>query len=296
MCGHVNAAYSPHLQNWVSGRYAPKHSAHEHYDYGYQLFSNKEWKKALPHFLTITNHFEDSDFYADALYHAAICYYFEGELDLSNRYFSHYLGCVGTLRHYEKALEFKFYIADYYMNGKKKHLFSRKIMPTLLGTLDTAISIYDEVIASLANKELAVRALYGKASIFHKQKKYEESVEALKTLVHRYEVHELAEKGFLKISEIYLQRASGEAQNPDLLALAELNLRAFRTQFPSSPKISEAENNLFLMQEIFATSLLQTAQFYERKSKDPAVQIYLKELVTKYPNTESAKKGRVKIQ
>jgi len=292
----LEAGYSPHLQQWVGGRYAPQYSAHEHYDLGYQLFLKKEWKEALPHFLSITNHFEGSDFYANALYYVGVCYYFQGELDLSNRYFSNYLGASGSLRHYEKALEFKFYIADYYTQGRKKHLFARKFMPTTIGTSDAAIRIYDEVIAALSNKEFAVRALYGKASLLHKQKKYDESIEVLKTLVHRYEVHELAEKALLKVSEIYLERARREAQNPDLLALAELNLRAFRNHFPSSPKVKEAEENFSRMQELFAASLFQTAEFYERKSKPAAAQIYLKEMVAKYPHTESAQKGRDKIQ
>jgi outer membrane protein assembly factor BamD (BamD/ComL family) len=292
----LEAGYSPYLQKWTGGRYAPQYSAHEHYDLGYQLFLKKEWGGALPHFFSIIHHFEDSDFYADALYCAAVCRYFQGELDLANKYFSDYLSAAGNLRHYEKALEFKFHIAEYYASGRKKHFLARKFLPTTLGTLDETIRIYDEVIAALSNKELAVRALYGKASILHRQKKYDESVEVLKTLTHRYEVHELSEQAFLKISEIYLERAYREAQNPDLIALAELNVRSFHDHFPSSPKIKEVEDNLSRMQELFAESLFKTAEFYVRKAKPMAAQIYLKELVARYPNTESAQRGRDKIQ
>lgn len=291
----LEAKYSPYLKEWKASRYVPEVSAEEHYSMAIRFYSEKKWKEALPHFLAISLHLEEASCYADALYYAAICYYFQGELELANRYFSSYLESKGSLEHFEKALEFKYYIADHYLKGRKKHLFSRKYMPTLLGTSNDAIAIYDEVIAALANKELAVRALFGKATILRKQRLYDESVEVFKTLVHRHEVHELAEQSLLQISEIYVERAYGEAQDPDLLALAELNLRSFHKHFPSSPLIETAEANVRLMQEIFAKSLMDTALLYERKKKPHAAKIYLQELVTRYPHTEVAKLGIEKM-
>lgn len=295
LCFQMEAGYSPYLKKWTTRSYAPEYSAQEHFDLGWGVFLKKEWKEAIPHFVAVTNHFPEADCHTEALYCVGVCYYFQGELDLANRYFSEYLAAPDSSKRYEKALEFKFHIADYYANGRKKHLFGRRYLPTLLGTLDEAIRIYDEVIAALSNKECAIGALYGKAEVLQRQRKYDASIEVLKTLIHRYEVHELAEKGLVKISEIYLERAHHEAQNPDLLSLAELNLRTFRQHFPSSPQIKLAEDNLLSMQEIFAASLFETARFYERKKKPSAAQIYFKELVAKYPNTESAQKASVFI-
>lgn len=291
----LEAKYSPELKKWTASQHPPQFSAEKHFAFAEQLLNEHKWKEAQAHLIPIVEYFPEFAHYNNSVYYLAYCYYIQADLDLSNRYLSQYLGLKGDLPFFEKALQLKFQIAEMYRTNRHRHLFARKWLPTLFGSKDAAMAIYDEVIASLSNKEIAIQALFQKGIILKKRKEFEESVEVFKTLARRYEVHELAEQSFLQISEVYLARSLHESQNPDLLDLAQLNFVAFQKAFPSSPLRDQVLGNVLAMKEEFAKSLYATARFYQRKTKHQAARIYFDELLTKFPDTEVAKNCREKV-
>jgi len=293
----LDASYSPHLKKWVTGKHAPTLSDEKHYELGYNLVYENQWEKALPHFLAIVNHCKDSPYYAEALFYSGISYYFQSDFDIANRYFSQYLSCEeGELNHFEKALEFKYYIADYYSKSWRRHMFGLKFMPKIMNGKKDALTLYDEVIVALSGEELAVLSLWGKANIYYIQRKFEDSIETLKTLTRRHKLHSLAAESFALMSRIYLDQVKREAQNPDFIALAEINLRNFKAAFPSDPTLDLVKDQIAEMKEIYAESLFATGKFYERKKKPQSSVIYYRDLANKFPATEAAEKGRARIE
>ncbi len=280
---------------WVPDEYFPTLSVQEHYDEGYQLFSNNEWDRALIHFMVINYHFQDSPFYSDAVFHSAICYYFKEDFDLANQQLSHYLTLRGKLKHFEKVFEFKYDIANCYRNGRKKHLFGSRHFPKFASGKGNVMEIYEEIIASLPGKEIAAKALFDKATLLRSRKEYQESMNALQTLTRRFPKHTEAAEAFLEISEIYVELSHLEAQNPDQIALASVNLQRFRKSFPGDERIEIALRNLLAMKEVYAQSLFNVGRFFERKKKPPAAAIYYKDSIQKYPETEAAEKSRRRL-
>lgn len=280
---------------WSPDQYIPTLSVQEHYDKGYQALYENDWNKALKNFMVILYHFEGSPFYLDALFYSGICYYFQADFDLANKQFDQYLTSSGKLKHFEKVFEFKYHIADYYQKGWKKHLFGKSRLPKWSSGKGDALVLLDEIIAALPGKDLAAQAFFTKSEILRKKKQYRESIECLQTLARRFPKHTLAADSYVKISEIYYEEGVLESQNPDLIALAKVNLAKFTKNFPGDERILLAQNNLLAMQETYAKSLYDTGRFYERKSKLHASVIYYEDAIAKYPDTEAARKSRERL-
>ncbi|MFZ0565235.1 MAG: outer membrane protein assembly factor BamD [Chlamydiales bacterium] len=289
------ASYSHVSGKWSPEKYSPTQSVQEHYDQGYQLLYKNMWDEALIHFMIINYHFQESPFYSDAVFYSGVCYYFQGDFDLANRQFSKYLSLSGKLKHFEKVFEFKYYIADYYQQGRKKHLFRSEYFPKWLPAGESVLEILDEVIASLPGREIAAKALYSKAAFHRKRREYDKSIESLQIITRQFPKHTLAAEAFLEISNIYLEKSHLEAQNPDQIALAQLNLQRFRKGFPSEERLEEAEKNLMQMKEVYGQCLYDVGRFYERKKKHSASAIYYQDAIQKYPASEAAEKSRNRL-
>ncbi|NGX61030.1 MAG: Outer membrane protein assembly factor BamD [Chlamydiae bacterium] len=295
LCFSAYGGYSRVDGNWSPERYAPEYSVAEHFDYGSQALEKQNWQEAHTHFMTICYHFKDSPFYADAVYFCGVENFEKGELDEANVQFNTYLQLPGRLKHFESVFSHKYEIAEAYRTGKKKHIFGVRQMPRLFPGGGDALVIYDEILAALPGKELSAKALFGKGKLLFKRKDYRESIEALQTLSRRFPRHSLSAEGYLVIGEVYLKQSDLEAQNPDLIALAGVNLNKFKQAFPGDSRHALAAANVSQMRENYAMSLYQTGRFYERKKKPNASEIYYQDTIRKFSETEAAHKSQERL-
>lgn len=293
---YVCAGFAQVDGKWSQEKYIPTASVQEHYDWGYQALYANDWDKALLNFTIVTIHFPDSPFYADSIFYSGVCHYFKADFDFANRQFDLYLTQSGKLKHFEKVFDFKYQIADFYRNGKKKHLFGLSKLPKWSSGKADALELLDEIAAALPGKEIAAKALYMKADILLKRRQYRESIECLQTLVRRFPKHSLAADSFVKVSEVYYDQSLREAQNPDLISLAKVNIIKFGKSFPGDERIQVAEKNLIAMEEVYAQSLYETGRFYERKKKPHASAIYYQDAIQKYPGTVAAQKSQQRLE
>ncbi|MBS0624124.1 MAG: outer membrane protein assembly factor BamD [Verrucomicrobia bacterium] len=294
-CASLQAGFVRVGQNWSHERYAPTLPVQEHYDLGIRYLAEENWEAALNQFMIVKHHFQDSMFFSDSIYYIGVCYYSQGHLDLANKYLTQYLELNGNLKHFENVFEHKYSIAEAYQEGKKRHLFGAIGLPRIMSGKKQVIELYDEVIASLPSRDVAAKALLAKAMFLRKQKEFKESLDTLQVLIRRFPKHELAAEAFLKIGEIYLQQMQYEAQNPDFIALAQLNLQKFVKSFPGDDRRDTIAANIAAMQEVHAQSLFDTARFYERIKRPKAALIYYNDTIRRFPETESAQKSREKL-
>ncbi|MCH9625748.1 MAG: Cell division coordinator CpoB [Chlamydiales bacterium] len=287
--------YSHLSDRWSPEKYFPNTSVQEHYDLAYQEMYQNHWDIALNNFMVVVYHFSDSPFYADSVLYAGICHFFKANFELANRQFDKYLSLPGKLKHFEKAFDFKLEIANYYAQGRNKHLFGLAKMPKLSSGKASALALYEEIIAALPGKEIAAKALFGQAKVLRDKKEYKESIESLQNLARRFPRHELSAESYLQISDIYLEQSRIESQNPDLLPLAQVNIQRFSKSFPADERIDRAYDNLLGMKAVYANSLYTTGRFYERKKKPQASAIYYQDTIQKYPETDAARKSQERL-
>jgi outer membrane protein assembly factor BamD (BamD/ComL family) len=161
---------------------------------------------------------------------------------------------------------------------------------------DEALKIYDEVINALPNDDLAARALFGKGKISLEDEEYEASIETFQTLIRRFPQHGLIPEAYVEIARVYLIESKERYPDANFLDLASINLRKFRQDFPSDERIAIAETILAEMQEVYAKSFYEIAQFYERTKKPHASILYYSKIVKTFPNTRTAEQSKKRLQ
>jgi outer membrane protein assembly factor BamD (BamD/ComL family) len=261
-----------------------------------QAISQGKWWDVIDCAEIISYNFPTSPFAQEASYLMGEAYYKLGEFESANECFTAYLNHVTSPKHFEQAIEYKFNIAEHFANGAKKRLFSSIKMPAWVPAKEDSIEIYDEVIASLPHSDIAAKSFLSKARIQAYMEDFKPSIETLDLLIRRFPKHRLAAEGYLEKSKVYLQQCEIESLDPDVLDLAEVNLRKFRLAFPRDPNLEEAESLFAKMREMFAQSLFETGCFFEKTKKMPASLIYFHKVIAKYPETEAAAASREKIE
>ena len=256
----------------------------------------QNWWEVIDYADIISYNFPTSPFAQDMAFMMGEAYFNLGHLELANECFSAYLNHSPSPRHFEKAIEYKFNIAQRFRHGAKKPLFGSHKMPDIVPAQEEAIQIYDEVITTLPHSEFAVQSLLGKAKLQAEIEEYKPSLETLDLLIRRFPKHDLAAEAYLEKNLVYLMQCQGQSLDADFLDLAEVNLRKFRLSFPREPRLVQAEKAIVEMQEIFAQNLLDTGRFFEKTKKVPASILYYNKVIAKFPNTEAAVLARKKLE
>lgn len=270
-------------------------SVQEHYSAAMTALEKKKWDELEKQTIIITKSFPATPFAQEATFYLGVAYFNQKEYELANEQFSDYLKKQTTPKHFEEAIEYKFSIAERFEKGTKKHLMGWKAMPKWAPAREEALAIYDEVITALPHHDLGAKALYGKARLLLKDEDYKMCIETYQMLIRRFPKNALAAQSYLGIAEVYLTQCTNQYPDPDFLDLAEINLRKFKLDFPQNEGTSKAEEMFVQMEEVYATNLFETAQFFERTKKPHAAIIYYTKLLAHYPNTKCAEISRKRL-
>lgn len=255
-----------------------------------------QWKQVVTEAEAILSEYEESPFGQEAMFYLGVGHFKQGKYDWANRYFSEYLKHQAAPKHFEEVIEYKFNIAKKFKEGSKKHLLGSKMLPQWMPAKSDALSIYDEVIAALPHHDLAVQAFYAKGQLLAQEEDFRTSLDAYQTLIRRFPKHHLAIASYIGIQEVYFIQAQIEYPDPDLIDLAEINLRKFRAHFPQEGKIAVAEAIFGQMQEYYAQSLYETGRFFERTKKYSAAAIYYSKVVLSFPKTKTALQCKERLE
>lgn len=270
-------------------------SAEEHYALAVKAYEEANYLEAAKQFSIISLNFPSSSLGKEGLFFLGISQYNNGDYEFANESFSNYLKCQSQPKHFEEAIGYKFTIAEAFRNGAKRHFFGTKQLPKWATGDTLALKIYDEVICSLPCHEYACQSLYAKAYMLWQSQEWRESVDTYQMLIRRFPKHEYAPLAYLNINRVYLEQCLCEFQNPDLLALAQINTRKFARDFPKDERVSEAENDIRGIKEVYARGLYETGQFYERTSSPKASVIYYQCAIDQFPDTHIAELCRKRL-
>lgn len=273
----------------------PDANAHDFYSYMQEAIDEEDWWGAVDFGEVVLYNFPHSPLAQEIPFQVGQAYLKMGQFELANQTFTAYLHEARSPKFFEEALKYKLQIADYFREGGKRRLFGSHKLPALLPADDEALEIYDEIIATLPHHEMAARALIGKGKVQVRLEEFKESIESFQLLIRRFPGHELAAEAYLQINKTYLEQCKAEHLDPDLLDLAEVNLRKFQQAFPRDGRVVEAKEAWKAMAELFAAALFETGEFYERTKKPTASAIYYRKILSSYPETQTALKARERL-
>ncbi len=294
MMNSLQAAYTIRDGKLINMHEIATLSVQEHYSLAKQALEQENWQELIRQSNVIIKNFSGTDFAWDCYFYLGKAYFYLRALDYANANFSIYLK-QATPKFFEQAIEYKFYIAQSFENGEKKSILGVAGMPKWMPAYQEAIEIYEEVIMALPQHDLAVQSMLGKGLLLFKEGDFKESIETFQTLIRRFPKHPLACDSYIAITNVYLKQSKEEYPDPDYLDLAEINIRKFKLDFPSHPKLEAVEAMLGEMKELFASELYKTAQFYERTKKPKAAVIYYSKITSKYPGTKISLKSQKRL-
>lgn len=274
----------------------PTTSPANHFKRGKDAMDRGDWQDAILQFTILSDHFPDLCEGQEALYFLAVSYYHTDEYELANDTFNLYLRNLGNPEHFEDAIFYKFSIACQFKDGACKRLFGQKYLPKWSSGWETASQMFDEVITAVPCHNLAAWSLFEKADMLFYENRLRESVETFQQVIRKFPKSELSPQSYVQIAKLYYSQCLKEKQNPDLLALAEINFRRFQQDFPGDTKCyAFLESNLNAMKEVYAGAFFETASFYERKGMNNAAVIYYRKTVAEFPNTIVAQQCQERI-
>jgi outer membrane protein assembly factor BamD (BamD/ComL family) len=270
-------------------------SVQEHHSLLLEAMQGQNWQEMIRQATIIVKNFPETPFYQEAFYFMGVAYFGMGDFDISSEHLSTYLRKQTALQHFRDAIELKFQIAEKFRAGYKKHIGGMELLPKWMPAKEDALKIYEEVISALPNDDLAAKALYGKGILQMEDQEFLASVETYQTLIRRFPKHPLTPDAYVEIARVYLIQSQEKYPDSDCLDLASLNLRKFRQDFPMDPRVEEAEKLYGSMQEVFAESFYEIAQFYERAKKPHASVLYYSKIIKSFPNTKSAELSKKRL-
>jgi len=273
----------------LNSKYAPVKPADEHFNDGMEAYNSKDWKEAIKQFHVVADNFPRTPLGNEAQFFLAESYYYRKDYEFANKHADKYLKQQDNHKRFEQAIVLKFAVAEKYRQGSYRRLFGFEQLPKIVPAWDTAIDIYDDIIMALPSHDVAARAMYCKGRLLVAMKEYREAIDTWQTLVRQFPKHEFAPDAFARISRTYVIQAKVEPQNPDTLALAEVNAHKFAQQFPGEERLSQVDKDLAKICETVAEGLYETGRFYERTKKPEASVVYYYNVVKKYPGTQVAK-------
>ncbi len=267
----------------------------EHYSSLQHAMQKKEYKLVIEAGKAILAVAPHSPFAAETTYTIGVAYFQLKDYDLANTYFSTFLEKYATPEYFEQAVEYKYRIAEEFETGSGRHMFGVEALPKWVSAWDDAFLLYEEVIKTLPNHEVAARAMFRKAVMQSADRKTKEAIDTYRSITRRFPKHPLAPESYLAIAKMYHDHSLNDYPDKDFLEQARLNYKRFRKDFPGEARLIEAENLLVEMQDAYAKDLWVSAQYFEKKRNLDAARLYLEKIARLYPESSYAKDALAKL-
>lgn len=266
-----------------------------HYELGCKYYDEKDWRRAYNEFEKVIYFFPDSEEAAEVYFYLGVSLYEIKQYDFANTAFSDYLRASYHPPYFEEAVSYKFAIAEIFKGGRKRHAFNYRYFPRTSSGLELALEIYDEIAIALPNQQIAIDAIFAKADLLVRMKRFRNGIETYQAIIRRFPDSEIVPECYLRIAHAYYLQSKIDCQNPDIYGLAELNSRKFEEEYPKEEKVCLAKTILEATQENFAAGFSRLAGFYERTGHAEAAKIYYRSGIEKYPDSVVASYCRFQL-
>jgi len=198
----IEAAYTMKDGQMVNVNDVARSSVDEHYRLGSKAFNEENWYEAVKQFHIIALNFSNTSYGQDVKFFLGVSNYYLAEYDIANEILTDYLESQSNPRYFQETIEYKFAIAEHFRCGAKRRYWGTKQMPKWASGEPMAPDIYDQVIASMPNSDLAAKALFSKACLLWKGQQFHESVDLFQMVIRRFPKNELAPESYLRICKL----------------------------------------------------------------------------------------------
>ena len=158
-----------------------------------------------------------------------------------------------------------------------------------------AIEIYGKIIANAPYSDFAAAAQYLTAESLLKRENYFAAKEEYRKLIRNYPMSQYVDDAAFNLGYVDYLQSVGKDYDQTETTQAIIEFRQFIHEFPSSPRVSEAQDYIIKLRNRKAASLFRTGEYYENIRAPKAASISFREVIEQYPDTDYADKARNKI-
>ncbi|MCH9811321.1 outer membrane protein assembly factor BamD [bacterium] len=260
-----------------------------------ELYNGKKWSAVVSKSRPLLKRYPESVFLKDMYFYRGVAYYRKGDPDLANRAFSAFLSRSGNSRFTEAAMHYKFFIAKKFEEGHYGHLFGSSKLPRLESMWEEAYQLYDEVILTLPRSEVAAKAMFRKANMQIVDEYFEEGIETYTTLIRRFSNLPIAQEAYINIVKAYKAQIKSDYLDPKCYEFALITKKKFSAAYPNSKWKLMMDEAMIEIVDLFAEDVYKTALYYEKKDKKDAAEMYLRSLLSKYPESKYARFAKERL-
>jgi len=171
-------------------------------------------------------------------------------------------------------------IGNYYLNVKQ---------------YTEAIEIYRKILDNAPHSDVAAAAQYSLAQAHIGDDDYEAAKSELEKMIKNYPTSQLVDDAAFQVGYVEYLQSADAAYDQEPTANAIAAFRRFVSNFPSSPKVAEAQRYIRELRGRRAESLLKQADFYENIRATKSAEIVYREVIEQYPDTSYADQARGRL-
>ncbi|MCX7847935.1 MAG: outer membrane protein assembly factor BamD, partial [bacterium] len=159
-----------------------------------------------------------------------------------------------------------------------------------------AITVYEKILENAPHSDVAPGAQYSLAQAYLGEEDYSAARAELAKLIRNYPSSQLVDDAMFDLGYIAYVESKDAPYDQAATSEAIAAFRSFISNFPSSPKVPEAQQYIRLLRSRKAAALFRTAEFYENVRVPKAAQITYREVIEQYPDTPYADEARRRLE
>ena len=260
-----------------------------------ELYNNKQWSLVVRRSEPLIRHYPDSVLLKDIFFYRGVAYYRKGDPDLANRAFTAFLSHNGNSRFIEAAIHYKYFIAKKFEEGHYGHLFGSSKLPRIESMWEEAYQLYDEVVMTLPRTEVAAKAMFRKAHMQIVDEHFDEGIETYTTLIRRFANLPIAQEAYIKIVEAYKAQIKSDFLDSKCYEFALIAKKKFLAAYPNSKWKLAMDEAVLEITNLFAEDIYKSALYYDKKNNKDAAEMYLRSLLSKYPESKYARFAKERL-
>jgi outer membrane protein assembly factor BamD len=258
-----------------------------------KAFDAKNYKLALKAAKRTVEHWPLSDYAPAAQLMVARCY---EARKMDERAFDAYLEILEKYpksANIEEVQQHQYDIAMRFLGGQWFKLFG--YIP-FFPSMDKTAVMFDKLVKSGPYSDLAARAQMNIGAAREKEKDYPLAVKAYETAADRYQDRkDIAADAYYKAGMAYNKQAKTSEYDQNVSAQAIATFTDFATLFPEDPRVPGTVNLIKGLKTEQSRGNFQIAQFYEKRHRWQAAQIYYNAAMEKDPGSPLAEEARQRI-
>lgn len=283
--------WSPDIGKWVNPKKAAKDTPEEQFAWALEFYNKKDWDRAVEEFEKLPDVFPNSRLAAEGVYYIGLSWKERNDLAKAADAFQKLVDRYPYSDRIKDAMKHEFEIANEFAGGGKVKVLGVAVLPGQ----EKALEIYKHIVKNAPFGTYGDQAQFQIGEVYKSQGEYQEAQKAFQAVVDEYPASPLVTDARYQIAQCSLEASRQAQYNEQYAQRAIEEFEGFKKNFPGDQQALEADESIKILRAKKASTLWETALFYEKRGKFKSAKVYYQDIVANYPETPSAEGARKKV-